>query len=116
MELGNGSVCADATNVSGSGLLQDSPSGFLSSSAILRLSPCLHRSLEGLNQELEEVFVKEQGDEELLRVSEGHEIALNLLGGLRNPFLHGHSLPVSVSWPWGQALCLASFCSRRVNV
>ncbi|XP_076213042.1 protein FAM117A isoform X4 [Aptenodytes patagonicus] len=54
---------------------QDSPSGFLSPSPILRLSPCLHRSLEGLNQELEEVFVKEQGDEELLRildVPDGH--------------------------------------------
>ncbi|XP_035203787.1 protein FAM117A isoform X3 [Oxyura jamaicensis] len=54
---------------------QDSPSGFLSPSAVLRLSPCLHRSLEGLNQELEEVFVKEQGDEELLRildVPDGH--------------------------------------------
>ncbi|NWX21323.1 F117A protein, partial [Aegotheles bennettii] len=56
-------------------LLRDSPSGFLSPSPILRLSPCLHRSLEGLNQELEEVFVKEQGDEELLRildVPDGH--------------------------------------------
>ncbi|KAM6368703.1 protein FAM117A isoform 4-T4 [Pluvialis apricaria] len=54
---------------------QDSPSGFLSPSPVLRLSPCLHRSLEGLNQELEEVFVKEQGDEELLRildVPDGH--------------------------------------------
>lgn len=40
-------------------------------SPVLRLSPCLHRSLEGLNQELEEVFVKEQGEEELLRVSGG---------------------------------------------
>ncbi|KAB1266399.1 Protein FAM117A [Camelus dromedarius] len=38
-------------------------------SPVLRLSPCLHRSLEGLNQELEEVFVKEQGEEELLRPS-----------------------------------------------
>ncbi|XP_035203786.1 protein FAM117A isoform X2 [Oxyura jamaicensis] len=57
------------------GSLRDSPSGFLSPSAVLRLSPCLHRSLEGLNQELEEVFVKEQGDEELLRildVPDGH--------------------------------------------
>ncbi|XP_046760397.1 protein FAM117A isoform X4 [Gallus gallus] len=57
------------------GSLRDSPSGFLSSSPVLRLSPCLHRSLEGLNQELEEVFVKEQGDEELLRildVPDGH--------------------------------------------
>ncbi|NXU59460.1 F117A protein, partial [Turnix velox] len=55
--------------------LRDSPSGFLSPSPVFRLSPCLHRSLEGLNQELEEVFVKEQGDEELLRildVPDGH--------------------------------------------
>ncbi|XP_059583035.1 protein FAM117A isoform X5 [Alligator mississippiensis] len=49
---------------------QDSPSGFLPASPALRLSPCLHRSLEGLNQELEEVFVKEQGEEELLRILE----------------------------------------------
>ncbi|XP_075631585.1 protein FAM117A isoform X3 [Balearica regulorum gibbericeps] len=57
------------------GSLRDSPSGFLSPCPILRLSPCLHRSLEGLNQELEEVFVKGQGDEELLRildVPDGH--------------------------------------------
>lgn len=40
----------------------------------MRLSPCLHRSLEGLNQELEEVFVKDQGEEELLRVSGGHTL------------------------------------------
>lgn len=66
-------------------MLQDSPSGFLSPSPVLRLSPCLHRSLEGLNQELEEAFVKEQGDEELLRVSEAHKIALRLLGGLGSP-------------------------------
>ncbi|XP_065712294.2 protein FAM117A [Patagioenas fasciata] len=55
--------------------LRDSPSGFLCPSPVLRLSPCLHRSLEGLNQELEEAFVKEQGDEELLRildVPDGH--------------------------------------------
>ncbi|XP_061333593.1 protein FAM117A isoform X6 [Pezoporus flaviventris] len=54
---------------------EDSPSGFPSPSPILRLSPCLHRSLEGLNQELEEAFVKEQGEEELLRildVPDGH--------------------------------------------
>ncbi|XP_027552887.1 protein FAM117A isoform X5 [Neopelma chrysocephalum] len=57
------------------GSLQDSPSGFPSPCPVLRLSPCLHRSLEGLNQELEEVFVREQGDEELLRildVPDGH--------------------------------------------
>uniref|UniRef100_A0A8V5H3E9 Uncharacterized protein n=1 Tax=Melopsittacus undulatus TaxID=13146 RepID=A0A8V5H3E9_MELUD len=55
--------------------LRDSPLGFPSPSPILRLSPCLHRSLEGLNQELEEAFVKEQGEEELLRildVPDGH--------------------------------------------
>ncbi|KGL72209.1 Protein FAM117A, partial [Tinamus guttatus] len=54
---------------------EDSPSGFPPPSPILRLSPCLHRSLEGLNEELEGVFVKEQGDEELLRildVPDGH--------------------------------------------
>ncbi|NXG23389.1 F117A protein, partial [Grallaria varia] len=57
------------------GSLQDSPSGFFCPSPVWRLSPCLHRSLEGLNQELEEVFVREQGDEELLRildVPDGH--------------------------------------------
>ncbi|NXH21723.1 F117A protein, partial [Bucco capensis] len=55
--------------------LRDSPSSFLSPSPLVRLSPCLHRSLEGLNQELEEAFVKEQGEEELLRildVPDGH--------------------------------------------
>ncbi|KAM6238748.1 protein FAM117A isoform 2-T2 [Porphyrio hochstetteri] len=55
--------------------LRDSSSGFLSLCPVLRLSPCLHRSLEGLNQELEEVFVRGQGDEELLRildVPDGH--------------------------------------------
>ncbi|NWH58800.1 F117A protein, partial [Geococcyx californianus] len=55
--------------------LRDPPSSFPSPPPTLRLSPCLHRSLEGLNQELEEVFVKEQGDEELLRildVPDGH--------------------------------------------
>ncbi|KAI2583880.1 FAM117A isoform 12, partial [Pan troglodytes] len=52
-----------------------SPPSFPSGSPVLRLSPCLHRSLEGLNQELEEVFVKEQGEEELLR-SPGHRRSL----------------------------------------
>ncbi|XP_061199161.1 protein FAM117A isoform X5 [Neopsephotus bourkii] len=54
---------------------QDPSSGFPSLSLIWKLSPCLHRSLEGLNQELEEAFVKEQGEEELLRildVPDGH--------------------------------------------
>uniref|UniRef100_G1QSE8 Family with sequence similarity 117 member A n=1 Tax=Nomascus leucogenys TaxID=61853 RepID=G1QSE8_NOMLE len=50
------------------GALRASPPTFPSGSPVLRLSPCLHRSLEGLNQELEEVFVKEQGEEELLRI------------------------------------------------
>ncbi|XP_068920497.1 protein FAM117A isoform X2 [Petaurus breviceps papuanus] len=55
--------------------LRASPPSFPSGSPVLQLSPCLHRSLEGLNQELEEVFVKEQGEEELLRildVPDGH--------------------------------------------
>ncbi|XP_061199160.1 protein FAM117A isoform X4 [Neopsephotus bourkii] len=54
---------------------EDPSSGFPSLSLIWKLSPCLHRSLEGLNQELEEAFVKEQGEEELLRildVPDGH--------------------------------------------
>ncbi|XP_009699730.1 PREDICTED: LOW QUALITY PROTEIN: protein FAM117A, partial [Cariama cristata] len=66
------------------GSLRDSPSGFLSPSLVLRLSPCLHRSLEGLNQELEEAFVKEQGDEELLRildVPDGHRAPAPAQGG-----------------------------------
>ncbi|XP_066220586.1 protein FAM117A isoform X1 [Saccopteryx leptura] len=50
------------------GTLKASPASFPSGSPVLRLSPCLHRSLEGLNQELEEVFVQEQGEEELLRI------------------------------------------------
>ncbi|XP_060059657.1 protein FAM117A isoform X2 [Erinaceus europaeus] len=52
------------------GALRTSPPSFPSGSPVLQLSPCLHRSLEGLNQELEEVFVKEQGEEELLRILE----------------------------------------------
>nr|XP_012319462.1 protein FAM117A [Aotus nancymaae] len=52
------------------GALRASPPSFPSGSPVFRLSPCLHRSLEGLNQELEEVFVKEQGEEELLRILE----------------------------------------------
>ncbi|XP_023573991.1 protein FAM117A isoform X2 [Octodon degus] len=52
------------------GALRASPPSFPMGSPFLRLSPCLHRSLEGLNQELEEVFVKEQGEEELLRILE----------------------------------------------
>nr|XP_023419628.1 protein FAM117A isoform X1 [Cavia porcellus] len=52
------------------GALRATAPSFPSGATILRLSPCLHRSLEGLNQELEEVFVKEQGEEELLRILE----------------------------------------------
>ncbi|XP_004591133.2 protein FAM117A isoform X1 [Ochotona princeps] len=52
------------------GVLRASPPSFPSGTPVLRLSPCLHRSLEGLNQELEEVFVKEQGEEELPRILE----------------------------------------------
>uniref|UniRef100_H0WHR9 Family with sequence similarity 117 member A n=1 Tax=Otolemur garnettii TaxID=30611 RepID=H0WHR9_OTOGA len=72
------------------GALRASPPSFPAGSPILRLSPCLHRSLEGLNQELEEVFVKEQGEEELLRVSgsctlgvqRGGELGMSLGGAL----------------------------------
>lgn len=60
---------------------QASPPSFPSGSPVLRLSPCLHRSLEGLNQELEEVFVKEQGEEELLRVS-GARVLDTLTGSI----------------------------------
>ncbi|XP_075847132.1 protein FAM117A isoform X2 [Microtus pennsylvanicus] len=52
------------------GAVRASLPSFPPGSPVLRLSPCLHRSLEGLNQELEEVFVKEQGEEELLRILE----------------------------------------------
>ncbi|XP_061445646.1 protein FAM117A [Rhineura floridana] len=50
------------------------PASFPASTAV-SISPCLHNNVDGLNQELEEVFVKEQGDEELLRildVPDGH--------------------------------------------
>ncbi|XP_056218692.1 protein FAM117A isoform X4 [Falco biarmicus] len=69
---------------------EDTPSGFLSSCPILRFSPCLHRSLEGLNQELEEAFVKEQGDEELLRildVPDGHRAPAPAQRGSRDASL-----------------------------
>ncbi|XP_007422570.1 protein FAM117A isoform X2 [Python bivittatus] len=48
------------------------------------ISPCLHNSFDGINQELEEVFVKEQGDEELLRildVPDGHRAPAPLQRG-----------------------------------
>ena len=48
------------------GTLKVSPLSFPSGFPVLHLSICLHRSLGGFNQELEEVFVKEQGEEELL--------------------------------------------------
>ncbi|ETE62018.1 hypothetical protein L345_12229, partial [Ophiophagus hannah] len=44
-----------------------------------KISPSFHNSLDSINQELEEVFVKEQGDEELLRildVPDGHRAPL----------------------------------------
>nr|XP_025039049.1 protein FAM117A isoform X2 [Pelodiscus sinensis] len=66
------------------GSVRDSPPGLPPGSPILRLNPCLHKSLEGLNQELEEVFVKEQGDEELLRildVPDGHRAPAPPQGG-----------------------------------
>uniref|UniRef100_A0A8C6F234 Family with sequence similarity 117 member A n=1 Tax=Monodon monoceros TaxID=40151 RepID=A0A8C6F234_MONMO len=66
------------------GALRASPPSFPSGSSVLRLSPCLHRSLEGLNQELQEVFVKEQGEEELLRILEipdGHRAPAPLQSG-----------------------------------
>ncbi|NXX96859.1 F117A protein, partial [Centropus bengalensis] len=66
------------------GSLRDPPLGSPSPSPMLRLSPCLHKSLEGLNQELEEVFVKEQGDAELLRVldvPDGHRAPVPAQGG-----------------------------------
>ncbi|CAI5790116.1 Hypothetical predicted protein [Podarcis lilfordi] len=54
------------------------------------ISPCLHNSLDGLNQELEEVFVKEQGDEELLRildVPDGHRAPAPLPRSTREALL-----------------------------
>ncbi|XP_026525480.1 protein FAM117A isoform X2 [Notechis scutatus] len=44
-----------------------------------KISPSFHNSSDSINQELEEVFVKEQGDEELLRildVPDGHRAPL----------------------------------------
>ncbi|XP_033025241.1 protein FAM117A isoform X2 [Lacerta agilis] len=54
------------------------------------ISPCLHNSLDGLNQELEEAFVKEQGDEELLRildVPDGHRAPAPLPRSTREALL-----------------------------
>uniref|UniRef100_A0A8D0HHG2 Family with sequence similarity 117 member A n=1 Tax=Sphenodon punctatus TaxID=8508 RepID=A0A8D0HHG2_SPHPU len=72
------------------GSVRVSPSGCLPAFPVLRLSPCLHRSLEGLNQELEEVFVKEHGDEELLRildVPDGHRAPAPPQRGCSDPSL-----------------------------
>ncbi|XP_073091569.1 protein FAM117A isoform X2 [Manis javanica] len=92
-----------------------SPPSFPSGSPVLRLSPCLHRSLEGLNQELEEVFVKEQGEEELLRIldiPDGHRApAPPQSGSSDHPLLllepgnlaSSPSMPLASPQPSGQA-------------
>ncbi|XP_043820126.1 protein FAM117A isoform X2 [Dromiciops gliroides] len=97
------------------GALRASPPSFPSGSPVLRLSPCLHRSLEGLNQELEEVFVKEQGEEELLRildVPDGHRAPAPAQGANSDssllPLEPGNlplspSLPLASPQPAGQA-------------
>ncbi|XP_003222709.1 protein FAM117A [Anolis carolinensis] len=64
--------------------------------ATVSVSPCLHNSSDAINQELEEVFVKEQGDEELLRildVPDGHRAPVPLQGATRDSLL----LPVEHS-------------------
>ncbi|KAM4844782.1 protein FAM117A isoform 2-T2 [Thomomys bottae] len=98
-----------------------------SGSPVLRLSPCLHKSLEGLNQELEEVFVKEQGEEELLRILEvpdGHRAPAPLQrGSYDHPLLEPGNLASSPSMvlaspqPSGQASLeeLASFPSDKAS-
>lgn len=56
----------------------------------MSFSPCLHNSLDGINQELEEAFVKEQGDEELLRildVPDGHRAPVPLQRGAGDALL-----------------------------
>uniref|UniRef100_A0A667IPK5 Family with sequence similarity 117 member A n=1 Tax=Lynx canadensis TaxID=61383 RepID=A0A667IPK5_LYNCA len=97
------------------GALRASPPSFPSGSPVLRLSPCLHRSLEGLNQELEEVFVKEQGEEELLRIldiPDGHRApAPPQSGSCDHPLLllepgnlaSSPSVPLASPQPSGQA-------------
>uniref|UniRef100_A0A9L0IXN8 Family with sequence similarity 117 member A n=1 Tax=Equus asinus TaxID=9793 RepID=A0A9L0IXN8_EQUAS len=97
------------------GALRASPPSFPSGSPVLRLSPCLHRSLEGLNQELEEVFVKEQGEEELLRildVPDGHRApAPPQSGSCDHPLLllepgnigSSPSMPLASPQPSGQS-------------
>ncbi|XP_013930648.1 PREDICTED: protein FAM117A isoform X4 [Thamnophis sirtalis] len=64
-------------------------------------SSSLHNSLESINQELEEIFVKEQGDEELLRVLEvpdGHRAPLPFQRNTEDswlPRLENNSSPCS---------------------
>ncbi|KAJ6658186.1 hypothetical protein lerEdw1_001453 [Lerista edwardsae] len=56
----------------------------------MSFSSCLHNSLDGLNRELEEAFVKEQGDEELLRildVPDGHRAPAPLQRGTGDSLL-----------------------------
>uniref|UniRef100_A0ABI0P3R0 Solute carrier family 35 member B1 n=1 Tax=Bos taurus TaxID=9913 RepID=A0ABI0P3R0_BOVIN len=96
------------------GARRASPPSFPTGSPVLRLSPCLHRSLEGLNQELEEVFVKDQGEEELLRILEipdGHRApAPSQSGSCDHPLLllepgnlaSSPSIPLASPQPSGQ--------------
>ncbi|XP_053122485.1 protein FAM117A isoform X2 [Hemicordylus capensis] len=67
-----------------------SPPASLPVLTTVSLSPYLHNSLDGLNQELEEAFVKEQGDEELLRildVPDGHRAPAPLQRGIGDSLL-----------------------------
>ncbi|KAJ7313697.1 hypothetical protein JRQ81_005318 [Phrynocephalus forsythii] len=62
--------------------------------ATVSINPCLHNSLDGINQELEEVFVKEQGDEELVRildVPDGHRAPAPVQGDSLLPQLEHNS-------------------------
>ncbi|KAH0626754.1 hypothetical protein JD844_001921 [Phrynosoma platyrhinos] len=70
--------------------------------ATVSISPCLHNSLDAINQELEEVFVKEQGDEELLRildVPDGHRapVPVGTRDSLLPPVEHSSSSCSSLS-------------------
>ncbi|XP_062993781.1 protein FAM117A isoform X1 [Elgaria multicarinata webbii] len=59
-------------------------------SATVSISPCLQNSFDGINRELEEVFVKEQGEEELLRIldiPDGHRAPPPLQRGPRESLL-----------------------------
>ncbi|XP_048223212.1 protein FAM117A isoform X1 [Perognathus longimembris pacificus] len=111
------------------GAVRMSSPSFSSGSPVLRLSPCLHKSLEGLNQELEEVFVKEQGEEELLRILEvpdGHRAPAPLQrGSCDHPLLllepgnlaSSPSMALASPQPSGQASLeeLASFPSDKAS-